>query len=96
VETSQNPGPEVEEQPLGGRVVDEDDQPVADATVIVRAGGNRLEGKTDPDGYFTLVVRAERQLSVDFVVKKPGYKDYEGTANLGNTGLGFELERSMP
>jgi hypothetical protein len=94
VETPPSPGPLVEEQPLAGQVFDEEDQPVADATVIVRAGGDILKGQTDADGYFKLVVRAERQLSVDFMVKKPGYKDYEGTANLGNTGLGFALDRS--
>jgi hypothetical protein len=89
-------GPVLEEQPLAGEVVDVKDQPIAGATVSVSVGGETVNRQTDEAGRFRLDVRAERQLSVNFRVKKEGYEDYPGQATLGNTGLRFALDRSKP
>lgn len=87
-------GPVLEEQPLAGQVVDKEDRPIVGATVTVSVGGDILKTQTDESGHFRLSARAERQLSVGFRVTKDGYKDYSDTATLGNTELGFALERS--
>jgi hypothetical protein len=90
----EEPGPVVEEQTLAGQVFDEEDRPIAGAAITVSVGGDILKTQTDESGYFRLSARAERQLSVRFRVTKDGYEDYVNTATLGNTELGFALERS--
>lgn len=83
-------------QPLGGQVVDEDDHPVAGAKVtLLRASPDEaVETETDAQGRFHLEVRAgSDETEVRFRVDKPGYRPYESSATLGNTGLGFALER---
>ncbi|HYO70212.1 MAG TPA: CHAT domain-containing protein [Archangium sp.] len=82
-------------QPLGGQVYDEDGQPVADArvTLLQSQPGASVETRTDAQGTFHLELRAGHEAEVRFRVEKEGYVPYEGSANLGNTGLGFTLER---
>jgi hypothetical protein len=96
VDTRQDVGAVLEDQPLAGQVFDEEDRPVAGATVIVNGGGNIVKSQTDENGHFRLDVRAQRQSSVGFTVEKDGYERYVDTATLGNTGLGFTLKRSGP
>jgi hypothetical protein len=83
-------------QPLGGQVFDEDGQPLAGArvTLLQSQPGASVETETDARGLFHLELRAEHEAGVRFRVDKAGYVPYEGSANLGNTGLGFTLERA--
>jgi len=83
-------------QPLGGQVFDEDGQPLAGArvTLLQSQPEASVETQTDERGLFHLELRAEHEAEVRFRVDKAGYVPYEGSANLGNTGLGFSLERA--
>lgn len=72
--------PEVE-QALAGHVVDEHGEPIAGVKVFIAKLG--LEGTTDAQGRFQLVVRAEKQLSVEVMAQKDGYATYWDDATLG-------------
>jgi hypothetical protein len=89
-------GPTQEEQPLAGQVWNEDDQPVAGATVTMIWAGRSTSTITDASGLFRLQVQAQPQVSVRVMVEKEGYLLSEDTATLGNTGLGLTLVRSKP
>ncbi|WP_158623613.1 CHAT domain-containing protein [Corallococcus llansteffanensis] len=82
-------------QPLGGQVLDEEGRALMGArvTLLLSQRDDALRVETDEQGLFHLELRAEREAEVRFRVEKEGYLPFESTATLGNTGLGFSLER---
>jgi hypothetical protein len=82
-------------QPLGGQVLDEEGRALAGAQVmlLLPQRDDAPQTETDEQGLFRLELRAEHEAEVRFRVEKEGYLPFESTATLGNTGLGFSLER---
>lgn len=78
------------------------------AGIVSNGAGDRLAGArvavpelglaaiTDPDGYFTLRVRAEPGRRVQIGVTRDGYRTYSDLATLGNTRLGILLQPVSP
>lgn len=83
-------------QPLAGQVFDTGGQPLAGArvTLVQSRPEDSLETWTNESGQFHLELRAGDKAEVRFRVDKEGYVPFESTANLGNTELGFSLERA--
>jgi hypothetical protein len=82
-------------QPLGGQVLDEEGRALTGArvTLLLPQRDEAPRTETDEQGLFHLELRAEHEAEVRFRVEKEGYLPFESTATLGNTGLGFSLER---
>lgn len=60
-------------QGFAGRVMDEDEKPVAEASAVLRWKGGMLLAKTDPDGRFEIAVQDEGEGTLYAI--KPGYRD---------------------
>jgi hypothetical protein len=52
--------------------------------------------QSDELGHFRLQVEASYQATVELMARKPGYRTHEQYATLGNSSLGFTLQKAEP
>jgi hypothetical protein len=81
-------------QTLSSDIRDARGEPIAGVQVSLPAFGRTVQ--SDDLGHFSLQVEAPHEATVELMARKPGYLTHEQYATLGNTRLGFTLEKAEP
>jgi hypothetical protein len=67
---------------LGGKVCDEDGNPVSDAKTLIVIGESKMEGKTGNDGSYQVVsISTPFREKIKITVSKEGYQTFEQIFN---------------
>ena len=91
IESEGDGKPRVLEQPLEGSIRDGTGQPMEGVKVSLPKFGQTVT--TDPLGQFRFRVTALEQDTVGLLALKNGYDPYENDVTLGNTEIGFTMEK---
>lgn len=83
--------PRVVVQPLSGSIRDQSNDPLPGVKISLPKFD--LQTTSNQLGYFHFEVEAAKQVQVELMAQKDGYKIHEQYATLGNTGLSFTMRK---